>query len=134
MRHSYRIFSSATKWNNIILTQKRSHSKLTGNNKTKLPKIGELLSPKWLSFQTLCVQVVFGLGIPRNSRRLGRTFWLSAYVGLLIDSRFICCLWYFCFCFIMKGQQKLRIKFTFYAVKENGCWNKKAWRWAGAGW
>ena len=113
------IFSSDTKINEktsywcrkeVTGSSYVSISKLTGNNKGKLWKIGELISPKWLSFQTLCVWVVFWVRRSTQFReRLERTFWLSTHVALLINSCFIC--WLIALLFLFHYERTTKTKF-----------------------
>ena len=73
----------------------RSTSKVVGNNKSKFCKIGELNKPEMRArndchFRLPAYKIFLGQAFHPFQERLECTFWLSAYVALLIDSHFIC--------------------------------------------
>ena len=118
------IFYSDAKWNyrGVILTQKKKlpcihkYFQRSGNNKSTFCKIGDLQArnecEKGLSFQATYIRVVFGSGILRNSRRDWNVHFdlLHMFLRWLITLHLF--LLFFCFCFIMKRQQKLSLFLT----------------------
>ena len=74
-----------------------------------------------IQFQTSCLQLVFMSGIPCNSER-DQSVHLDSLHTLLCRSIRLCLLTlFFCYCSIMKQQQKLLCKFIFHH-KENSSW------------
>ena len=80
-----------------------------------------------IQFQTSCLQLVFTSGIPCNSERDRSVRMDSLHTLLCRSIRLRLLTLFFCFCSIMKQQQKLLCKFIFHK-KENGNWIWKAWR------
>ena len=110
-----------------------SISKLTGNNKSKLWKnYGWAYRPEMTVISDF-VHTSNNFWVRHSTQfqeGLERTFWLSAYVALLIDLRFIC--WLIVLLFLFHYERTTKSKFIFYAIKENGCWTwnciKMGWR------
>ena len=113
-------------WRKKEVTLYVSISKLTGNNKSKLWKnYGWAYRPEMTVISDF-VHTSNNFWVRHSTQfqeRLERTFWLSAYVVLLIDLHFIC--WLIVLLFLFHYERTTKSKFIFYAIKENGCWTWK---------
>ena len=96
-------------WPQKEVTSYVSTSKLTGNNKSKLWKHYRwAYKPKMTVISDFVCTCSFWVRCSMQfQKRQECTFWLSAHIALLIIYASFVDLLFFCFCFIVKGQQKL---------------------------